>query len=148
MYTIGGTVSGLAGTGLVLQNNSGDSVTVSAKATAFTFPTSVTSGGSYKVSVMAQPSNPTQSCAVNSASGMAMGDITSVSVACTTTTFTVGGSISGLVGTGLVLQNNSGDSVTVSAKATAFTFPTSVTSGSAYKVSVMTSLPTRRRVAW
>jgi Galactose oxidase, central domain len=138
MYTIGGTVSGLAGTGLVLQNDSGDSVTVSAKATAFTFPTSVTSGSSYKVSVMTQPSNPTQSCLVTSASGMTMGDVTTVSVACSTTKFTVGGLISGLVGTGLVLQNDSGDSVTVSAKATAFTFPTSVTSGSSYKVSVMT----------
>jgi hypothetical protein len=145
MYTIGGTVSGLAGTGLVLQNDSGDSVTVGAKATAFTFPTSVTSGSSYKVSVMTQPSNPTQSCVVTSASGMAMGDVTTVGVACTTAKFTVGGLISGLVGTGLVLQNDSGDSVTVSAKATAFTFPTSVTSGSSYKVSVMTqpSSPTQ-----
>jgi len=36
MYTIGGKVSGLAGIGLVLQDNSGDNVTVSASATAFT----------------------------------------------------------------------------------------------------------------
>ena len=96
MYTIGGKVSGLAGAGLVLQNNSGDSVTVSASTTAFTFPTSVASGSSYKVSVMTQPSNPTQSCVVTSASGTAMGNVTTVSVACTTTTYTVGGTISGL----------------------------------------------------
>jgi hypothetical protein len=138
MYTIGGTVSGLAGTGLVLQNDSGGSVTVGAKATAFTFPTSVTSGSSYKVSVMTQPSNPTQSCVVTSASGMAMGDVTNVGVACTTTTFTVGGSISGLVGTGLVLQNDSGDNLTVVPTASTFTFPTAVDSVSGYKVSVLT----------
>src|ERR1700722_15895358 len=40
-------LSGFAGTGIVLQNESGDSVTVSAKATAFTFPTSLTNGSSY-----------------------------------------------------------------------------------------------------
>ena len=137
-YTIGGTVSGLAGTGLVLQNNSGDSVTVSASATAFTFPTSVTSGSSYKISVMTQPSNPTQSCVVNSASGTATGNVTTVSVACTTTTYTVGGTISGLVGTGLVLQNNSSDSLTVVPNATGFTFATAVNSVSGYKVTVLT----------
>jgi hypothetical protein len=137
-YTIGGTVSGLAGTGLVLQNDNGDSLTVSASASAFTFPTSVNSGSSYKVSVMTQPSDPTQSCVVNSASGMAMGDVTTVSVACATTTFTVGGSISGLVGTGLVLQNNSGDNLTVGPTASTFTFPTAVDSVRGYKVSVLT----------
>jgi hypothetical protein len=44
-YTIGGTVTGLAGTGLVLQDNSGNNLTVSANATGFTFSTAVTSGG-------------------------------------------------------------------------------------------------------
>src|SRR5260221_9481609 len=135
MYTIGGTVSGLVGTGLVLQNNSGDKLPVSANA-AFTFATAVAGGSPYKVSVMTQPSSPTQNCAVTNDSGTATGDVTTVKVACTTTT--VGGSISGLVGTGLVLQNNGGDNLPVSANATSFTFATAVDSGSSYKVSVLT----------
>jgi hypothetical protein len=145
MYTIGGTVSGLAGTGLVLQNNSGDSVTVSASATGFTFPTSIASGSAYKVTVKAQPSNPTQGCVVSSAAGTAMADVKTVSVACTTTTYTVGGTISGLLGTGLVLQNNSSDSLTVAPNATGFTFATKLDGGASYKVTVLTqpSYPTQ-----
>ena len=133
-YTIGGSVSGLAGTGLVLQDNSGDNLPVSASATKFTFPTPVSSGSSYKVSVMTQPSSPIQDCVVSSASGTANANITTVSVACTTVTYTVGGTISGLVGTGLVLQNNNGDNLPVTANATGFTFATPVNSGTSYKV--------------
>src|ERR1035438_5510990 len=62
-YTIGGTVTGLTGTGLVLQDNGGDNLTVTA-AGAFTFKTSIASGGAYAVTVLAQPSTPTQTCTV------------------------------------------------------------------------------------
>ena len=137
-YTIGGSVSGLAGTGLMLQNNSGDNLPVNASATKFTFPTPITSGSAYKVSVMAQPTSPIQNCAIASGSGTANADITTVSVACTTVTYTVGGTISGLVGTGLVLQNNNGDNMPVTANATGFTFLTPLDSGTAYKVAVLT----------
>ncbi len=137
-YTIGGSVSGLAGTGLVLQDNSGDNLPVSASATKFTFPTPVSSGSGYKVSVMTQPSSPIQNCDVSSASGTANANITTVSVACTTVTYTVGGTISGLVGTGLVLQNNNGDNLPVTANATGFIFATPVDSGTGYKVAVLT----------
>lgn len=148
MYTISGTVTGLAGTGLVLQNNSGSNLPVSADTTKFAFPTAVPSGTSYKIAVMTQPSNPTQSCAVTGGTGTVNGNVTSVSVACTTAAYTVGGSIAGLVGTGLVLQDNSGDSLPVSANATSFAFATAVASTGAYKVSVMTqpSSPTQNCV--
>ena len=63
-FTIGGTVTGLTGTGLVLQDNGGDNLTIS-KSGPFVFPTSVTSGGAYAVTVATQPTNPAQSCAVD-----------------------------------------------------------------------------------
>jgi hypothetical protein len=113
MYTVGGTVTGLTGTGLVLQNNAGNNLTVSAKAKSFAFSTAVASGSAYKVSVLTQPSSPTQSCVVTGGSGTASGNVTNVSIACTTTTYTVGGSISNVVGSGLVLQDNGGDNLTV-----------------------------------
>jgi 6-phosphogluconolactonase len=47
-YNIGGTVSGLSGTGLVLQNNVGNNLSVSANG-SFTFTTAIASGGSYNV---------------------------------------------------------------------------------------------------
>src|ERR1700727_487672 len=60
-FTIGGTVSGLTGTGLVLQDNGGDNLTIT-KSGPFVFPTSVTSA--YAVSVLTQPTSPAQSCVV------------------------------------------------------------------------------------
>ena len=50
----GGTVSGLTSTGLVLQNNGADPVTVNANG-AFTFPTALTNGATYNVTVSTQP---------------------------------------------------------------------------------------------
>jgi hypothetical protein len=139
MYTIGGTVTGLVGTGLVLQNNAGNNLTVSAKAKSFAFSTAVASGSAYKVSVLTQPSSPTQSCVVTGGSGTATGNVANVSIACTTTTYTIGGSISNVVGTGLVLQDNGGDNLTVPAGATSFTFATPIASGGNYAVTVATS---------
>jgi beta-glucanase (GH16 family) len=82
-YTIGGTVSGLSGTGLVLQNNGGNSLPVSANG-GFTFSAPVASGASYKVTVLTQPSSPSQACGVSSSSGVAQGNVSSVQVSCTT----------------------------------------------------------------
>jgi hypothetical protein len=53
------------------------------------------------------------------------------------TTYTVGGSVSGLSGT-VVLQDNGGDNLSVSANGS-FTFATSLVSGAAYSVTVLTN---------
>jgi len=136
-YTIGGTVSGLSGTGLVLQNNSGNNLSVSANG-SFTFTMAIASGSTYSVTVLTQPSSPAQNCVVTGGGGTASANITGIQVACTTITFTIGGTISGLTGTGLVLQDNGGDNLAVSAAATNFTFATQVASGSNYAVTVLT----------
>src|ERR1700730_13590582 len=81
-YSIGGTVTNLTGTGLVLQNNAGDNLTVSA-AGPFTFATKVASGGAHAVTVATQPTNPAQSCAVTGGSGAATANVTAVAVTCT-----------------------------------------------------------------
>jgi len=75
-------VTGLSGTGLVLQDNGGANLPVSADG-PFTFTTDVTSGGAYKVTVLTQPSSPAQTCAVTGGSGTASANVTSVQVACT-----------------------------------------------------------------
>ena len=137
-YTIGGTVSGLSGTGLVLQDNGGNNLTVSAGATSFTFTTAIASGSAYSVTVLTQPSSPAQTCVVTNGSGTASANVTSVLVACTTVTYTIGGTVSGLSGTGLVLQDNGGNNLSVGAGATTFTFTTALASGGAYSVTVLT----------
>ncbi|MBK7393710.1 MAG: carboxypeptidase regulatory-like domain-containing protein [Chloracidobacterium sp.] len=136
-YTIGGNVTGLLGSGLVIQNNGGTSTPIAADG-AFTFATPVASGGSYAVTVFAQPTNPTQTCTVTSGSGtVTNANITNVSVACTTNTYTVGGTVSGLTGTGFVIQNNGGNNTPIAADG-AFTFSTPVASGANYAVTVLT----------
>ncbi len=139
-FTIGGGIKGLTGSGLVLQDNGGDNLTVPAKATSFTFPTKVASGLAYAVTVKTQPSSPAQTCTVTSGSGtVGTGNVTNVSIACATQAFTIGGTISGLTGaTGLVLQDNGGDNLTVKANATSFTFKTPISAGATYAVTVLT----------
>ena len=136
-YTIGGAVSGLVGTGLVLQDNNGDNLTVSATG-SFTFATPLTNGSSYSVGVATQPTSPSQNCVVTSGVGTVNGaNVRSVEVACSTEGFTVGGTVNGLSGSGLVLQDNGGNDLPITAAA-AFTFSTTVGSGVAYAVTVKT----------
>jgi hypothetical protein len=80
--TIGGTVSGLEGSGLVLQNNESDDEPIAADG-EFTFDTPLTPGTSYNVSVKTQPSNPSQTCSVANGSGLVpTEDVTNVAVTC------------------------------------------------------------------
>jgi N-acetylneuraminic acid mutarotase len=132
-YTVGGAITGLTGTGLVLQNNGGDSLTVSAGASTFTFSTPVASNGVYSVTILTQPAG--QNCTVTTGSGTATANITNVAVACVQMN-TIGGTITGLTETGLVLQDNGGDNFAVNPGATSYTFATQVASGGAYSVAV------------
>jgi len=138
-YTAGGTVAGLTGTGLVLQNNGGDNLTVSAKATSFTFVTAVKSGAAYSVTVLTQPAG--QTCVVNNGSGTSTANVATVNVVCNQA-YTIGGSILGLTGAGLVLQDNGGDNLTVSARATSFSFTfygPIPTGGASYSITVLSN---------
>ncbi len=137
-YTIGGTITGLTGGGLVLQNNLGDDLPIAAGATAFTFATPLTDGSPYAVTVLAQPATPTQVCTVDAGTGITTAaSVTNISITCVAKTFMVGGTISGLAGGGLVLQNNGGDNLDLPAGTTTFSFATPVASGAAFAVTVL-----------
>ncbi len=135
--SVGGTVSGLAGT-VVLQDNGGNNLIVSSNGT-FTFPTTLAAGQTYNVTVATNPSG--QQCTVSNGSGtIGAANVTNVAVTCTTTstpTYTVGGTISGLSGTA-VLQDNGGDNLSVSSNGT-FTFPTALLAGQTYSATVATN---------
>ena len=88
-YTIGGTVTGLSGAGLVLQNNAGNDLAVSAPG-AFTFSGALNSGAAYAITVATQPSAPAQNCVVTNGSGMVgNADVTNVAVDCIAARFTI-----------------------------------------------------------
>jgi hypothetical protein len=136
-FSIGGSLSGLAaGQQVTLLNNGADPTTLTANG-SFTFATPVDYDGSYAVTVGTQPTG--QTCTVTGGSGNAvMAAATSVSVSCSATTFTIGGSIAGL-GTGLqvTLFNNAANSTTLTANA-GFTFSTPVVYNGSYTVTVGT----------
>ena len=141
-FTIGGSVSGLLGTGLVLQNNGDDDIAVGADG-GFTFATALVDLSGYAVTVLAQPGTPSQTCTVSNGSGnLAGANVASVEVSCSTDSFTVGGTVAGLLGSGLVLQNNAGDDLSIAADGS-FTFATAIVDGSEYSVTVSSdpSLP-------
>jgi hypothetical protein len=103
-YSVGGTVSGLLGSGLVLRNNGGDDLSMPANG-VFAFPTKLTAGAAYSVTVTQQPMDPEQTCAVSSGAGFVGGsDVASVVVTCSSATYPVAGSVSGLRGTELWLD--------------------------------------------
>ncbi|MCG8382400.1 MAG: hypothetical protein MJA28_09325, partial [Gammaproteobacteria bacterium] len=140
-YKVGGTVSGLLGSGLILQNNGKDKLTISANG-SFQFPKSYSDNESYNVTVLAQPSDPNQICTVTNGQGLLEGtDTKSVIIDCgpnqdDPSTYPLSGTVSGLEGTGLVLQNNNGDDLEIDANGD-FTFPTALADGSNYSVSVL-----------
>jgi hypothetical protein len=134
-FTVGGTVVGLSGSGLVLQYNGGANLAVSAGATSFTFPTQANEGTAYVVSVATQPSTPSQTCTVGNATGTIIAAVVSITVACTTNTYTVGGPIIGLSGSGLGLRLNSGDVLPITVGSTVYAFP-AVASGTAFSIAV------------
>jgi len=82
---VGGTITGLTGTGLVLKDTvNNNQVTVTAGSASFTITPGVAPGGTYNVSVLTQPSTPAQFCRVTGATGnITTANITSVAVACT-----------------------------------------------------------------
>jgi hypothetical protein len=138
--TISGTVSGLLGTGMVLQDNGGDNLTVSGSGNVpFTFATPLASGSTYAVTILTQPSNPAQTCTIINDTGTANSNVSNVQITCPQPTFTIGGTLIGLVngpGDTVELQNNGGDNLFVTSNNTTFTFPTPVTNNGGYYVTL------------
>jgi hypothetical protein len=84
-YTIGGTVTGLTGTGaVVLQDNGGDNLTLSANG-SFTFATPLAAGQTYYVTVHSSPTG--LACAVTNPAGtVGAANVTNIQVNCSPTT--------------------------------------------------------------
>jgi 6-phosphogluconolactonase len=141
-YTVGGMVTGLRGSGLVLHNSDGSALPVSA-AGAFTFGTGLVNGAAYAVTVQTQPTNPNQICVVTNGSGtMGTGNVTNVAVACANI-YSVRGTVTGfadrglLERSGLVLQSNLGKLAAFAVGNPAFDF-SGFASGAPYAVTVKT----------
>ncbi|EQD53996.1 transmembrane protein, partial [mine drainage metagenome] len=137
-YSVGGTVSGLSASGLVLTDNGGNNLMVPSGASTFTFSTKLSSGANYDVAVASQPS--AEDCLVTSgATGTVSGNVTNVVVTCSGSDYTVSGTLTGLSTAGLKLQDyNGGETLSVAAGATSFQFTQPVMYGTDVDVTVST----------
>jgi N-acetylneuraminic acid mutarotase len=140
-FTIGGTVSGLAGTGLELVLNQVQTLPISEDG-HFVFPDPLPDTSTWQVGVQVQPSGPAQTCTVSNGEGQLTGEpVIDVQVDCQTNLYSIGGLVSGLQGSGLVLQNNGGDDRAIGGNGS-FSFATTLPEGSPYAVTV-SSQPTQ-----
>lgn len=138
-YQIGGTVSGLPTGGMVTLSNNGAEFLTRGQNGAFQFSLPVLSGGSYAVSVTANPAG--YSCTASNASGIANGPVSNIGISCTRIPYTIGGTVNGLPTGGMVTLNNNGAEFLTLSQNGAFQFTWPVLSGDGYTVSV-TAKPT------
>ena len=143
-HTVGGSVSGLPGSGLILQLNGANDLAVGANG-KFSYPKALTRGSAYTVTVKASPSSPVkQTCTVGAGSGnIANAEINNIVVTCTTNSFAVGGTVSGLPGKGnrnkLILQLNGANDLVIASNGK-FIFPDiRLPDGSDYSVAIKTT---------
>lgn len=132
VYTVGGTISGLAGT-VILQNNGGNNLTVSSNG-SFTFTTALNTGSTYRIEVLTQPAG--QTCTVSNGSSTLTANVNNVTILCVMASYTLGGTITGLTGN-LVLQNNGSDDLLRLING-GFAFATLIPNGSSYNVTILT----------
>ena len=135
IYSIGGSISGLSASGLILANGT-NTASPSSGATSFTFSTQKATSSTYAVTVQANPTG--QTCTVSNASGtVASQSISNIAVTCTSNPGALSGTITGLTTSGLVIKNGS-DELTVSSGASTFQLGSTVASGAAYSVTIKT----------
>jgi hypothetical protein len=138
--TVGGSVSGLPGSGLILQLNGANDLAVSANGN-FKFPKALAKGSAYSVTVKSSPSSPIkQTCTVGQGNGNITGaPVNNIVVTCVTKSYAVGGTVSGLSGKGLVLQLNGANEQAIAGNGK-FVFPgIRLPDGSDYSVAIKTT---------
>jgi len=137
-YTVSVTTTGLRGKNLSLSLSGSETLAIAADGTR-SFAKRLLDAASYSVAVATQPILPDQTCQVVNGSGTIQGANASAQVVCTqvisSTSYAVGGTVSGLNGTGLKLTNRGADVVDI-ARNGAFAFMTPLPAGSVYEVSV------------
>jgi hypothetical protein len=126
---LGGSVIGLSRDGLVLQNNGGAPLAITAGQSVFSFPALLSSDEEFNVTIQSAPASAV--CSVANGKGKSGSfNITSVVVTCITNTYELGGSISGLGNaSGLVLVNGP-ERQEIAAGATSFTMTRKLADGS------------------
>jgi hypothetical protein len=134
-YMIGGTVSGLGKGDFVTLLDNGKGALRVIKNGPFAFATGLVGGAKYDVTVSVESIGET--CTVTKGTGKVVAaNVKTVTVACKPKTYTIGGTLAGLVASKSVTLLDNGKGALTLSKNGAFTFPTALLSGAAYDVSV------------
>jgi hypothetical protein len=134
-YSISAIVSGLAGRGLVVSLNQSISVPVSSDGTVI-LNSGAKEGTTYAVGVGTQPASPWQTCSVKNATGtVPAANVTNIAITCTTNTYPVSATITGLVGSSVGLTLNGASPLSVASNGSS-SFASQLASGTTYSVVV------------
>lgn len=83
-YSIGGSIDGLTGKGMILTNNNKDHYSAEPGQRTFKFPEGVTAPSfTYDVEILQQPKDPDQKCTASNNRGTATKEVNDVKIACT-----------------------------------------------------------------
>jgi hypothetical protein len=119
------TLSGVTKTGLTISNRGGTPVAVE-PSSLYVFPDLVPVDSDYDITIVTKPSN-TDSCTVTNGKGNTGAySPSNIYISCVVTTYTLGGTVSGLTGEGLQV-NNGAQSITIPKGATTFSMTTPTT---------------------
>lgn len=132
-------VMDMKGSGLVLQNNENDDLTVNTNG-LHNFSTPVYPGETYHVTTLTDPTGEAgETCTPKEGPGIVGATSPKVDVQCSVTTYTIGGTVNNLEsGTTLKLKNNGTDvlPITGNGPSTSFTFNQPIAAGGSYTVVV------------
>ncbi len=130
------SISGLvAGTTLTLGN--GNAVVAAGSANAGSFVVAQGQvGDTYDIAIVSQPDGQTCTISQYGTGTVTPGDANAAIIACVPNTYTVGGTISGLLASNAVALSLGSETITLDATATGFNFTTPVTFAAPYAVSV------------
>jgi hypothetical protein len=134
---VGGTITGLTKTGLVLTNNDGPDLAIASGATSFSFPQLIDTDANFNVQIKAQPPAAVCTMRAGTNTGKASFNVNGIVVDCVTNTYTLNAAVSGLAGGTVALTNGDNNDLTISADGT-FPFPVKVADGAPYTVTVKT----------
>lgn len=131
-YAVRVQISGLNGS-VQLKLNDFTPVAIIQNGT-FTFSPKLDDGSLYNITIVQQPAG--QTCTLNPDRGILLGANAQVSLICSASVYTVGGSITGLTNS-LVLTLNEVESKTISSNGT-FVFNTPLPDGASYEIGILT----------
>ncbi len=132
-FIVAGVAAGVRGDGLSLAL--GSETLATAGDGPFTFTSALEAGAAYAVTVATHPTAPAQTCTVAAGEGVVTTHVTAVRVGCVTDRFSVGGTVQGAKGPGLVLALN-GDATLPVADDGPFVFPEPIEDGATFAVTV------------